>query len=123
MLTKLRLSNHQLMIEIGRHKKLPKEERICQICHDGIEDEIHFLIKCKTLQQLRQPLLASCYESRPNFDFYTDKEKFIFIMTTPHLMGNVSKFVYSAFKERELILDVGTVVDSMLTKITSKLLK
>ena len=123
MLTKLRLSNHQLMIEIGRHKKLPKEERICQICHDGIEDEIHFLIKCKTLQQLRQPLLASCYESKPNFDFYTDKEKFIFIMTTPHLMGNVSKFVYSAFKERELILDVGTVVDSMLTKITSKLLK
>ena len=40
-LTKLRLSNHQLMIETGRHKKLPKDERICQLCHYGVEDEIH----------------------------------------------------------------------------------
>ena len=63
MLTKLRLSNHQLMIECGRHKKIPKEERLCEICHDGIEDEIHFMIKCKPLQQLRYPLIASCCET------------------------------------------------------------
>jgi hypothetical protein len=101
MLTKLRLSNHQLMIEQGRHKKLPKEERICQICHEGIEDEIHFLIKCSQLQQLREPLLAACSEIRPQFGYYSDEEKFILIMTTPLLMGNVSKFIHSAFKERE----------------------
>ena len=117
-LTKLRLSNHQLMIEQGRHKKLPKEERICQICQDGIEDEIHFLIKGRQLQQLREPLLAMCSEIRPQFGYYSDKEQYIFIMTTPLLMGNVSKFIHSAFKERELILDVGTTIDSMLNKIS-----
>ena len=119
MLTKLRLSNHRLMIELGRHKKLPKEERVCQICHGGIEDEIHFMTKCRPLEKLREPLIASCYEIRPHFGYFSDEEKYIFLMTTPLLMGNVSKFVYSAFKERELIIDVSTTVDDMITKISS----
>ena len=42
-ITKLRLSNHSLMIEIGRHKNINREMRICPLCHKGIEDEMHFL--------------------------------------------------------------------------------
>ena len=118
-LTKLRLSNHQLMIEKGRHKNLPKEERICPMCLEGIEDEIHFLTKCKHFQQLREPLLTSCSQLRPQFEYYSDEEKFIFIMTTPVLMGNVSKFIHSAFEERDVALDVITTIDNMLNKISS----
>ena len=42
-LSRLRLSNHQLMIEKGRHQKIPKEQRFCPICPNEIEDEVHFL--------------------------------------------------------------------------------
>ena len=44
------LSNHNLLIETGRHKKgkweRRREMRIWSICHDGIEDEVHFLFYC-----------------------------------------------------------------------------
>ena len=46
--SKFRLSNHSLMIEKGRHLKMNKESRLCQFCPRSIEDEIHFLIGCKT---------------------------------------------------------------------------
>ncbi|KAI2649186.1 Mevalonyl-coenzyme A hydratase sidH [Labeo rohita] len=49
LLTKYRLSDHQLAIEKGRHKKtwLPKEERICNECRSGaVETEEHFLLHC-----------------------------------------------------------------------------
>ena len=31
-LSRLRLSNHKLMIEVGRHQKFQSHQRICQVC-------------------------------------------------------------------------------------------
>ena len=61
-LTKLRLSDHRLMIESGRRckPKTPLQERICPLCNDGsnksIEDEVHFLLSCnwRKYKQLRE---------------------------------------------------------------------
>ena len=117
-LTKLRLSNHKLMIEIGRHMKLSKEDRICEICHSEVEDEIHFLTKCSLFDSLRKPLFDKCRELRPQFDFYPNKEKFIYMMSTPLLMGNVSKFIFLASKERDLHLDVSSTVSNLLDQVS-----
>ena len=118
-LTKFRLSNHRLMIESGRHMKLPKNERMCPVCSEGIEDEVHFLVNCNFYEEIRKPLLDMCVELKPNFDFYSDEEKFVFIMTTPHLMGSVSKFIYSAFNERDVHLDVITTLNGILEKVSN----
>ena len=48
-LCKLRISAHQLMIELGRYKKnkLQRDERICKQCDtSNVEDEFHFLFEC-----------------------------------------------------------------------------
>ena len=51
-LSKFRLSNHRLLIEVGRHLKLPKLERVCPSCTPSIvEDEIHSLIKCSLYRE------------------------------------------------------------------------
>ena len=42
-----------------------------------------------------------CEELRPQFKYYSDEEKFIFIMTTPLLMHYVSKFLENALDIRE----------------------
>ena len=42
-LTKLRLSNHPLFIETGRHSKTERHQRFCPFCPNFIEDEMHFL--------------------------------------------------------------------------------
>ena len=69
-LTKFRLSNHKLMIETGRHQKVPKTERFCPFCYGMIEDEIHFLINCKQYDALRGPLFKECREARKKFSYY-----------------------------------------------------
>ena len=53
--TKLRLSNHRLAIETGRHTipKTHREKRFCPFCPEMVEDEHHFLFECKILQHLR----------------------------------------------------------------------
>ena len=42
-ITKFRCSDHKLKIEIGRHKKIPREERFCESCRSEVETESHFL--------------------------------------------------------------------------------
>ena len=46
-IAKIRCSDHDLEIEKGRHRKIPREARLCKLCNKGyIETEVHFLIKC-----------------------------------------------------------------------------
>ena len=123
MLTKLRLSNHKLMIEKGRHLKLEPNERICPVCQQGVEDEIHFLVQCNQYQNHRNPLLDICLKTRPQFEFYTDEHKFVFMMTTPSLMGNVSKFVYTAMNERDTYLDVRETLDKLMDQVSKSMLQ
>ena len=45
MVAKFKCSDHTLMIETGRHKKIDLEERMCKMCSQKrVEDESHFLL-------------------------------------------------------------------------------
>ena len=46
-ITKLKLSNHNLSIEKGRHQNVPLSDRSCPFCPEHLENELHFLIKGK----------------------------------------------------------------------------
>ena len=49
-LVKLRISNHKLMIEIGRYNQPTKDNRHCPFCGCNVmEDEVHFLFVLHTL--------------------------------------------------------------------------
>ena len=52
-ISKFRCSDHSLEIEVGRHKKLKVQERICKICHTAVETEEHFLRFCPKFIELR----------------------------------------------------------------------
>ena len=56
-LTKLRCSNHSLLIEQGRYSKLEVAEYPCKKCNK-VEDEIHFLIECKLYDSVGKKFLA-----------------------------------------------------------------
>ena len=54
IIAKLRCSSHCLEIEKGRHRNIPREARLCKMCPDNIiEDEIHFLVGCKTYNKVK----------------------------------------------------------------------
>ena len=68
---KLRISNHELMIERGRYHspKIPREERLCQICKNRVEDERHFIFKC-ILYDVERKNLELWFNSFLNVDFF-----------------------------------------------------
>ena len=78
--TKFRLSDHNLLIEEGR-KKSPREERMCPLCSQEVEDEIHFVIQCPSKTIERNLLFAEILKTTPRFNSLDPASKFIFLMS------------------------------------------
>ncbi|KAH7387052.1 hypothetical protein KP509_16G002600 [Ceratopteris richardii] len=49
----LRVSSHQLEIEIGRATHTPRDERLCRICREEVEDEEHYTCRCQAYEDIR----------------------------------------------------------------------
>jgi len=73
-ITYLRTSSHQLNIEIGRRFNIPPEERICELCNSGVEDEYHFLCACPIYKDMRVTFFRRL-EIYPEQDGQYPKEK------------------------------------------------
>ncbi len=48
---KLRCGILPLSIEVGRYRGIKVEDRICPLCKNGVEDEIHFLFECSEYER------------------------------------------------------------------------
>lgn len=82
VVTKLRISSHQLEIERQRHKKVTPavSERKCRICSTGeTEDELHFLIRCPSYSRIREEVFSKLREFT-SFADMNDKQKFIYLL-------------------------------------------
>ena len=49
LLSQIRLGSLGLEIEKGRYEKKDREQRICKLCGNDVETEIHFLFECNKL--------------------------------------------------------------------------
>ena len=55
------LSDHNLKIESGRHKKIERQQRFCSSCNSyNIGDELHFLFECSELYLIRAVFSKRC---------------------------------------------------------------
>ena len=96
--TKLRPSDHNLLIEEGRrrHPRIPREQRLCPLCSQEVENEIHFLITCDAYTE-RFELFNQLSTTVPVLFNLDNISKFTFlmsqegIMTTKLLVSKVSK--------------------------------
>ena len=103
-LSKLRLSNHRLAIEVGRHQGVHDPGlRHCTFCDEVTECEIHFLINCPVYSHLRAPLFEEMICTNPTFQYYPDKEKFISVMTNSRSM-QLASFVHKSFELRNFLM-------------------
>ena len=51
--TRVRSGTSSLRVEMGRREGLKREERLCRVCGDGVEDEEHLLMDCDLYSDLR----------------------------------------------------------------------
>lgn len=96
-LTKFRISNHVLEIEIGRHNKVPAHNRICLKCNLHVEDEKHFLLYCSHYQDIRDEFLSSVSDGSCDLSNFND------IMNCKEIQLILSKCISKMFKRRNLI--------------------
>ena len=61
LITKIRISAHQLAIETGRYMKppLPVPERFGKNCKNKVEDEKHFILYCPLYKNLRNKYIIN----------------------------------------------------------------
>ena len=74
----------------GEYRKLELHERICQICIDGIEDELHFVLICPAYVIPRRLLFNKIQiENVTNLHDF-DKYKLLMTNHWKHLLDYVS---------------------------------
>ncbi len=98
-IARFRMSSHHLAIEIGRHSrpKTPEEKRLCPKCKD-IQDELHHLLICSSLADLRKPLLNSAAQCINNFGTLSLEKQFSEILecTDNNLLTQLAIFLRQA---------------------------
>ena len=104
-ITKFRLSDHELMIEKGRHRKIDKSERFCPSCPSLVETELHFLLKCETFYCLRRDLFTQIAHRLPFFNSLSEDNKFISLLTTLEVIKYVGIFLERGFKSRNFLIE------------------
>ena len=94
-LCRFRCSNHNLPIETGRHRRIPREERLCQLCNFGVlGDERHAILECPAFNTLRAKLLPLHFSTIP------DVISLKVLLTTKHvqLLSNLSALCTVIYK-------------------------
>jgi hypothetical protein len=105
-MTKFRLSNHELMIEKGRHLGLEISERKCPFCH-SIEDETHFLIVCTNYVPLRNEFLKSVQEKlkEVKIEKLDDKTLLKYLLGNIKIAPIVAKYLKRTMELRNFLID------------------
>ena len=91
-LSKIRLSNNNLPIELGRKMNIALGQRLCGMCNlKEIGDELHFFTICQNLElkKLRNTLFNTINASVPQFKGLPNREKMLYL-----LAGNDLDIIY-----------------------------
>ena len=97
----LRGGTAPLMIESGRWRGLPREERRCRECQSGkIEDVSHWLLECDAWGTERQTLLQCMRQMINNFDSLGDDDKLICILDKGCKHASVLKAIMKMWTAR-----------------------
>ena len=101
-ISKFRVSDHDLLIETGRYKKIPREERVCSVCK-MLDDEVHFFFHCKINEKFRVSLYKY-YNEKYSIDPTTkgDLENLVLILnpSTPDDIKTVVSFINQSLELR-----------------------
>ena len=104
-LAKFRISAHKLEIEVGRYQGVTADKRVCKQCSNGeieeIEDELHFMFKCKKHSHIRDKLLYECVMESKKFNLLSMENKLSFMLnSSDNLLIHAAEFCHKAFENR-----------------------
>ena len=98
------------MIEKGRHFKMEKSARKCPFC-SVFEDEIHFLLDCKTFVALRRNLLTDIKSelNLGNLIGMNDKEILKLLIGNLDIAPTVAKYLTRTMELTDFLMSIDRV--------------
>ena len=110
MVTKFKCGVLPIMIETGRYKDVPLEERLCQICTAHVlEDEQHFIGTCSALSGVRDRFKTKFMELGVNMEVMNTN--CIKSMLHPDCIKLTCELLIDLFEERKVLMYNVTVND------------
>ena len=101
LLSKFRLSDHSLGIELGRYRNIPRAQRLCKKC-EVLDDEYHFFLYCDINISLRSNLFAYLKDYVPLFQHLDAFNKLKHILNPiPELVCHIGVFIKQSLELRE----------------------
>ena len=106
---KFKISNHKLMIELGRYQRdhIPRESRLCPLCKSNqVENESYFLFQCSRYSFQRETFFIRVNEIIPDFERKSTPESIKLLMNSNdhHVNKLVMKFISSCTDIRDTLL-------------------
>ena len=65
-----------------RYLGLPVEGRICELYGGNVEDEIHFLVLCPSLDNVREALWKKIDSLNKHFQLLSGRDNFIWLLSS-----------------------------------------
>ena len=101
---RFRLSNHNLLIEKGRHENIVREDRLCTFCGKSanlnkIECEFHFCLECQLYDNVRNQY--------PNISFEKTLFNFVKLMSSKdeQHINDFAWFLWKCFTVRRTYIE------------------
>ena len=103
-ISRMRLSNHDLMIEKGRHLKLKRDQRVCPFCPSLVETEEHFILFCKTFSQFRRELYREVENYFQGFEEYTTEHRLKLLLGDEKIVHITGTYLSKALYVRRFLI-------------------
>ena len=95
----MRSGTFRLQVEIGRARGVPRDERLCKRCDSGcVEDEVHFMLNCNGLNDLRETLYSKVTNIVPDFMSKSNIDKLNLLLSCPILTKFSTNFIIQSSK-------------------------
>ncbi len=102
LLSQFRYGILPIELETGRYKAIARENRICTLCNTGVEDQIHFALKCPTYNEIRNDFNNTCLERVTDWINMSDTEKIACLFDDhPRMFG---KYIRKIFLHRKNLI-------------------
>ena len=102
IMSRFRMGVSDIAVHSFRYKNHSPDDIICPLCEIEIETEVHFVLCCPALIDLRRKFIQPKYFDCP------DIFRLVQLLTSSsvHVLKDFAMFLYTAFKRRRLVVPV-----------------
>lgn len=100
ILSRFRFGISEIRVHATRYQNIPLVDLLCPLCKESIEDEMHFVLICPVLSNIRKTFIPEKYYLRPCLF------RMCLLMSSENanIVRNVAMYLFKAFQLRKIII-------------------